>query len=41
MTASEVAMRLTDAQRTRDDTQGAQAEAEKYLKEPYRRERKS
>jgi aminopeptidase N len=29
------------AQRTRDDSQGAQAEAEKYLKEPYRRERKS
>jgi hypothetical protein len=28
------------AQRTRDDTQGAQAEAEKYMKEPYRRERK-
>jgi hypothetical protein len=29
------------AQRTRDDTQGAQAEVEKYLKEPYKRERKS
>ncbi len=28
------------AQRTRDDTQGAQAEVEKYLKEPYKRERK-
>jgi tetratricopeptide (TPR) repeat protein len=28
------------AQRTRDDTQGAQAEAEQYLKEPYKRERK-
>ena len=29
------------AQRTRDDTQGAQGDAEKYLKEPYKRERKS
>ncbi len=29
------------AQRTRDDTQGAQAEVEKYLKDPYKRERKS
>lgn len=28
------------AQRTRDNTQGAQAEAEKYLKEPYVRERR-
>ncbi len=27
------------AVRTRDDTQGAQAEAHKYLKEPYKRER--